>query len=206
MIRQLIPILRPLRRPLALGTVPQQTTLALGACLALGAALGGCKDDSGEKWQAQLATCRTELDQQERQVNDLKRKLATAIANPGTIKVDPSVLMIDGTPIKVPRAGTHEGSMSQQQVVATLRENKGSLQPCYNRALKRDSGLHHRKIKLNLTMKVRPSGAPADITIGPAYDLQMIDCMKKAIRRWKFPAFSGGAVEVESPMTFTPKK
>lgn len=191
MIRQLIPI--SWRAPL------------LAASLLPMIAVTACKDDSADRWKAQLATCRTDLDQQQRQVNDLKRKLASAIANPGTIKVDPSVLVIDGRPIKAPRPGTREGSLAQEQVVATLRENKGSLQPCYNRALKRDSGLHHRKIKLNLSMKVRPSGMPADITVGPAYDLQMIDCMKKAIRRWKFPAFSGGSVEVESPMTFTPK-
>jgi hypothetical protein len=91
-------------------------------------------------------------------------------------------------------------------VIRVLRASKTSLRPCYDRALKRDSGLHHRKLVLSLALKVKPAGSPDDITLGPNYDDQMIDCMKKAVRRWRFPTFTGTPVGVETPLTFQPKK
>ena len=159
-----------------------------------------------DKSKPALDQANVKIEKMQTEINNIKRQLAQALANPGTITVDPSVLMIDGEPIKVPKAGTPEGTLSQKQVMTTLGQNKGSLQPCYNRALKRDSSLHHRKIKLKLSMKVRTNGIPMSISISPNYNAQMTDCMQKAIKRWKFPNFRGSPVGIESPVTFTPKR
>ena len=161
------------------------------------------KDPCIDKSKPALDQCTARSEALQHEVNAIKRQLAQALANPGTIQVDPSVLMIDGKPI---RALIREGTLSQDEVVKTLKHEKGSLQACYNRALKRDSALHHRKIRVTLAMKVVPSGTPRSIRITPNYNAQMTDCMLKAIRRWSFPSFTGSAVGVESPMTFTPKK
>lgn len=166
-----------------------------------------CGDDAKpcvDRSKPALEACNSRAEQLQSEVNTLKKQLAQALTNPGTLRIDPSVMAIDG---KV--GGPHkvrEGTISEDEVIRVLRQNKVSLRPCYNRALKRDSALHHRKLVLTLAMKVKPAGVPDAIALGPNYDDQMIDCMKKAVRRWRFPTFQGTPVGVETPLTFQPKR
>ena len=183
------------------------SSLHIGLVLSLVSTSVSCNQEPCvDKSKPKLDECNASAESLQKEINSLKRQLAQAIANPGTLKVDPSVLMIDGKSIAVAKAGTAEGTLSQDQVVATLRKSKASLQPCYNRALKRDSSLHHRPIRLTLSMKVHPSGSARSISLSPNYESQMTECMKRAIARWQFPPFKGSPVGIESPVTFTPRR
>ena len=113
------------------------------------------------------------------------------------------MLVIDGKPIKVDQ---QEGSLSQEQVVATMQQNRGVLQACYERAMKKNTALTHQRVTLTVGFQVAPSGVAQNITISPNYDSMMMDCMKKAIMRWRFPSFSGQPVGVETPITLQPRK
>jgi hypothetical protein len=163
----------------------------------------GTKEPCIDKSKPELDECRLSGDKLQAEINALKRQLAQALASPGSIKVDPSVLMIDGKPIKV---AIPEGTLTQQQVVTTITQNKPVLQQCYERAMKKNTALTHQKITLTLGFQIRPTGNAGNIAISPNYDSMMIDCMKKAIMRWRFPTFSGQPVGVESPITLTPRK
>ena len=150
-----------------------------------------------------LDKCKEEGDRLRKEVVDLKRQLAQALANPGSIKVDPSVLMINGKHV-APKL--REGTLSQQQVIATMSQNKKVLKACYERAMKKNPSLRRQTITLTVGFSVRPNGTPGSISVRPNYDSLMIDCMRKAIKRWRFPKFSGQPVGVESPLTLTPKR
>jgi hypothetical protein len=175
------------------------------ALLVLGS--DGCescnKQECVDKSKPELDQCKLNQDKLQAEINALKRQLAQALANPGTIKVDPSVLVIDGKPIKV---AAREGSLSQEQVVLTMQQNRGVLTACYERAMKKNTSLTHQRVTLNVGFQVAPSGVPQSITISPNYDSLMMDCMKKAIMRWRFPPFSGQPVGVETPITLQPRK
>ena len=149
-----------------------------------------------------LQQCQADGDKLRKEVVDLKRTLAQALANPGTIKVDPSVLDIGGG-FTAPKIT--EGSLSQEQVVDTMRTNTKVLKACYERAMKKNTNLRRQPITLTVAFSVKPTGLPANISVSPNYDSMMIDCMKKAILRWRFPTFNGQSVGVESPLTLTPK-
>jgi hypothetical protein len=168
-------------------------------------ALLGCgeKKECVDQSKTGLDKCKSDNDQLQSEVISLKRQLAQAIANPGTIKVDPSLLMIDGKPITVK---AQEGTLSQEQVIATWDQNKGLLRQCYERAMKKNTTLTHQKITLVIGFSVKPAGEAGDIMISPNYDSMMNDCIKKAIRRWTFPKFTGQPVGVELPLTLVPKK
>ncbi|MBW2733065.1 MAG: AgmX/PglI C-terminal domain-containing protein [Deltaproteobacteria bacterium] len=157
-----------------------------------------------DKSKPALAECQKRTDALQRQVNDLKVTLAQALQNPGTIKVDPALLELDG-PGKKRRVVLKEGTLKQEEVIKVIRLGKSGLQACYNRALKRNSALHHSKLTLTLDFKVRASGDPATISLRPNSDAKMIDCMKKAIKRWRFPHFRGQPVGVVSPVTLRPR-
>jgi hypothetical protein len=158
-----------------------------------------CVDQS----KPELEQCKANQDKLQGEVNALKRTLAQALANPGTIRVDPSVLVIDGKPIKIP---AREGSLTQEQVIQTMQQNRGVLQACYERAMKKNTSLTHQRVTLTVGFQVAPSGVAQGISISPNYDSLMMDCMKKAIMRWKFPPFSGQPVGVETPITLQPRK
>jgi hypothetical protein len=182
--------------------------LATSAALVV-ISLAGCKCNEPEqpcvdKSKPELDQCKLSGDKLQAEINSLKRLLAQALAAPGTIKVDPSVLMIGGKPIVV--KAPKEGSLSQDQVILTIRANKPALQSCYERAMKKNNALTQQKITLTLNLQIRPAGSASDINISPNYDSMMIDCMKKAIMRWRFPTFTGQPVGVESPITLTPRK
>ena len=157
-----------------------------------------------DKSKPALELCEKKADTLQRQLNDLKIKLAQALANPGTIKVDPQLLQLDGNNGK-PAVVLREGTLKQSQVVTVLSLGKAGLQACYNRALKRNTALHHSKLTLTVAFKVKPSGTPTAISVSPNRDAKMNDCMIKSIRRWKFPAFEGQPVGVETPVTLRPK-
>jgi len=180
--------------------------MLVGGFLAASAVLASCggREKCVDTSKPELDQCRLNTDRLQSEINSLKRQLAQALANPGTIRVDPSVLTIDGKPIQVDPP--KEGTLSQDQVVLTMRQNKGVLQACYERAMKKNPALSHQKITLTVGFKVKPSGVADAINISPNYDSMMIDCMKKAIMRWHFPTFVGQPVGVESPLTLTPRK
>ena len=192
----------------------QRTRVSLllcGGCslfaVLLGAGCGSNQEACVDKSKAALETCQSESQALTQQLNDLKIKLAQALENPGSIKIDPKVLEIDGQP-PVRSGGTNvrEGSLKQDQVVKVLSMNKSGLQACYNRALKRNSALHHEAITQTLAFKIKNTGQATNIRIRPNRDPQMITCMKQAVGRWKFPSFSGASVDVETPVTLRPRK
>lgn len=166
------------------------------------AACGGKKQECGDPSKGALDDCKGKQTQLQEEVNNLKRQLAQALANPGSIKVDPTVLMINGEVI-MPKV--QEGNLSQEQVVETIQLNKKVLKACYERALKKNGNLRRQSITLTLAFTVKPSGNADGISVRPNYDSLMIDCMQKAIQRWRFPNFTGQPVGVESPLTLTPK-
>ena len=180
-----------------LGAVFSVMLVVLSGC-------GSCKSEPCEdKSRPELENCKSGRDKLQDEVNSLKRQLAQALANPGTIKIDPSVLVIDGKPIRV---SAREGSLTQNQVILTMQQNRGVLQACYERAMKKNTALTHQRVTLTVGFEVNPSGVAQSISISPNYDSLMMDCMKKAILRWRFPAFSGQPVGVEAPITLQPRK
>ncbi|MBK8482151.1 MAG: AgmX/PglI C-terminal domain-containing protein [Proteobacteria bacterium] len=181
---------------------------ASGLALVLGAG-GGCNSEPQAGQQQldrsleALRKCESERDRLQEDLNALKVKLAQALANPGTIKVDPALLTIEGKSLMAP---AREGTLTQEQVFAVIGRSKGSLEACYTRALKRNSALHHGSITLNVSFSVRSTGRPTRIDIQPNRDGPMIACMVKAIERWPFPEFEGQPVDVEAPVTLLPKR
>ena len=177
--------------------------LLAGAMLVVVGCPGPKAQECVDRSAKPLEECRVNGDKLQAEILTLKRQLAQALADPGSIKVDPSVLEIEGKLIK---PTYKEGSLSQEEVISTMTKNKKVLKSCYERAMKKSVALQRDKITLTIGFKVQPSGSASNIRITPNHSTTMVDCMKKAIRRWKFPAFTGQPVGVESPLTLSPKR
>ena len=158
-----------------------------------------------DKSKKPLEDCRLAMDKLQSDILSLKRQLALAKAAPGSIKVDdPEVTEIDGKKPYVPKP--QEGTLSQNQVVAAIKKNIPALRKCYERAMKKHESMQISKLNLTIEFKVQPSGKPSGLYIRPNKVQEMTDCMKKSIKRWRFPAFTGQPVGVVYPLTLSPRK
>lgn len=162
----------------------------------------GCaaRNDCGDKPNPALKQCMAEGDKLRKEVLELKTRLAQTLASPGVIKTDE--VAVKGAYVQ-PKLT--EGNLSQQQVVATIGRNKSVLKACYERAMKKNTALRRQSVRLTLAFTINPTGVPSQISVRPNYDGVMLDCMRKAIKRWRFPSFSGRPVDVESPVVLQPK-
>ena len=152
-----------------------------------------------------LEDCRLAMDKLQSDNLSLKRQLALAKATPGSINVDdPSVTEINGKKPYVPEP--QEGTLSQTQVVAAFKKNIPALRKCYERSMKKHEALQMSKLNLTIEFKVQPSGKPTGLYIRPSRIQEMTDCMKKSIKRWRFPTFTGQPVGVVYPLTLSPRK
>lgn len=179
----------------------------LVAALFAMAAGSGCEKPPPcvDKSKKPLEDCRLAMDKIQSDIKALKMKLALKKAAPGEINVDdPSVTEIEGKKPYVPKP--QEGTLSQNQVVAAIKKNIPALRKCYERAMKKHESMQISKLNLTIEFKVQPSGKPSGLYIRPNKVQEMTDCMKKSIKRWRFPAFTGQPVGVVYPLTLSPRK
>ena len=86
-------------------------------------------------------------------------------------------------------SGEEDRGVSQAQISEVVRnkENQAGLKTCYERALKRDGRL--RTGRLDVTVSVGQNGGVQRVQVhGPSDFMIIDDCIKNAIRHWRFPA------------------
>jgi hypothetical protein len=99
------------------------------------------------------------------------------------------------TPAPGASGGPKEGVIN---AVVNKHENKVAITACYERALKRDEKL--RSGKMNVSLTVKPSGIPGNISITAPPEFASVEaCIKQAVRRWMFPA-SNEEYQIEFPL------
>ena len=184
-------------------------------------AFAGCKSGDGEELTARLkeandkvVACRSEVNDLKSQNADLKRKLAEALANPARVQLtDPDILNLIAE-IKSKNGGPREsgdvvlgkGALDPKEASRVVKQGAQSLQKCYERALKKNSALQLQSgLGVMLELTVKPTGLVQGMTLTPQVDVDLTDCVRTTVARWKFPPFAGDSVVVTQKLTLTPK-
>jgi outer membrane biosynthesis protein TonB len=94
-----------------------------------------------------------------------------------------------------------DGELDPALVSKEVRARIGAVKACYERALKRNPNLSG-KVKVRWT--ITPAGTVSGIEIDEDSlgDAEVSSCIKGLVARWRFPAPSGGAVDVVFPFVF----
>jgi predicted Zn finger-like uncharacterized protein len=81
--------------------------------------------------------------------------------------------------------------VSDEEIVRAINRQRGTLNVCYNRALKYDNSL--KSVRLDVTVKIGLSGRATSVSIHQAAFRSSFlgGCLVDAIKRWTFP--SGGS-------------
>jgi hypothetical protein len=94
-------------------------------------------------------------------------------------------------------------SLNPQQLSKAVQDNKVQLQRCYETALRAAGGRQDGAIKVTVEVTVGGSGSVKGVSTQGTGLGNMNDCIKTAVRRWRFPQ-SGGESTFAFPLVFQP--
>lgn len=94
-----------------------------------------------------------------------------------------------------------DGELDPNIVAKEVRSRIGAVKACYERALKRNPNLSG-KVVVHWTITAAGTVSSVDIEQDTLGDNEVSSCIKSLVARWRFPAPSGGAVEVSFPFLF----
>ena len=102
-----------------------------------------------------------------------------------------------------PCAGSCTGTAGGD-LASAVRGAAGGARGCYERALRQNSGLQGR---LTVRLRVDPGGTVCGASIGrdEIHAAEVSSCVLGIFRGRKFPAPQGGCVDMDVPLSFTPK-
>ena len=174
--------------------------------------LGACKGKTKYKDSPEIIKerddCKTALKEKTEYIATLEKRLADLEGQGGVVMVAISgeVMNVTG---KGPneRVGTPTGSADDLKLyeafVAALKRSRGSIQKCYQNALKNNATLQARSVTLSIEVGYKTSGSVSDATFSPRIDESFDRCMDAVAHRWTLPAMPR-AVSFNYKQTLTP--
>jgi hypothetical protein len=94
-----------------------------------------------------------------------------------------------------------DGELDPSIVTKEVKSRLGAIKACYDRGLKRNPNLSG-KIAIHWTITAAGTVTGVDVDSDTMGDSEVASCIKGQITRWRFPAPSGGSVEVSYPFVF----
>jgi len=94
-----------------------------------------------------------------------------------------------------------DGQLDPNIIVREVRARMSAIKACYERALKRNPSLSG-KVAVRWTITPAGTVSGVDIDQDSLGDSDVTSCIKSLVAHWRFPAPSGGAVEVSFPFLF----
>jgi outer membrane biosynthesis protein TonB len=94
-----------------------------------------------------------------------------------------------------------DGELDPSMVAKEVRSRLGAIKACYERALKRNPNLSG-KVVIHWTITQAGTVSGVDVEQDTLGDAEVASCIKALVARWRFPAPSGGSVEVSFPFVF----
>ncbi len=126
-----------------------------------------------------------------------------AAASPVTAPSGPVVLLASNTPIQISGESAAAPERGQDVARKAFDDGRNALADSYNAALGSSRGL---KDAMLVRLRVMPNGSVASASVRtstdlhPSFDVEVV----KDVLSWRFPAFSGGQVEMDYPLVFAP--
>lgn len=96
--------------------------------------------------------------------------------------------------------GTASGALS-----SALSSRAGSARPCYEHALRGNASLQG-KLMINVRLDTQGSVCAASVVQDAIHSAEVSNCVLNMFRSAKFPAPTGGCVEVNVPLSFVPRE
>lgn len=157
-----------------------------------------------------LTDCEKALEDRKTYIASLEKQLADLqMQSGGNVLVT-----LQGDEMTISGKGPHEqggevrGSADDAKLyeafVAALKKSRGSIQKCYQSALKNNTALQARTVTLNIQVDYKTSGAVSRATFDPRVSDSFDQCMDAVAKKWALPAMPR-AVTFAYRQTLTPE-
>jgi hypothetical protein len=181
-------------------------TAALVA-LGLGACKGKTKTQDDPETVQKLTDCEKNLKEKEAYIATLEKRLADGEGATVTVNIEGEAMKISGKgphELASEPAGSADDAKLYEAFVASLRKSRGSIQKCYQNALKNNATLQARSVTLDIEVQYKTSGSVTDARFSPRIDESFDRCMDAVTKRWTLPAMPR-AVAFNYKQTLTPE-
>jgi hypothetical protein len=173
--------------------------LVLAVCLAAG--LGaGCKKtiykDTPETLE-KLASLETQLKDKDAYIQKLRDENAT-LQREGVggelewvFTINGDALVLTGKPSRGGGGGSIDDATANamgEQFLGLVSKARGSIQKCYEQALKKSTGLQARTVDLKLSASFAASGSFSRVSFSPDLPESFDNCLRTVASKWKMPA------------------
>jgi (2Fe-2S) ferredoxin len=177
-------------------------SLALFA-LSLGACKGKTKFQDSKETLARLASLEEQMKAKDDLITSLRKESADATLGGGTAPADPDALewvfTIEGDVLTLKAKPSGHGgkapddstaTASADQFIGMVEKSRGSIQKCYEQALKKSSGLASRTVNLQLVASFASTGNFKQVSFTPELPDAFNSCLRTVASKWKMPAAS----------------
>ena len=177
------------------------TLLALGACK------GKTKYKDSQETLTNLKNCEDGLKEKQEYIASLEKRIQELEGEMVTVNIAGEAMKVTGkgpNERSKPSGGNADDLKLYEAFVAALQRSRGSIQKCYQTALKNNATLQARSVTLNIEVQYRSSGQVSNSSFSPRIDTSFDRCMEAVAKRWTLPAMPR-AVAFNYKQTLTPE-
>jgi len=173
----------------------------------LGACKGKTKYKDSQETLTNLKDCQDGLKEKQEYIASLEKRLQEMEGEMVTVDITGEAMKVVGKGpnerIK-PAGGNADDLKLYEAFVAALQRSHGSIQKCYQLALKNNATLQSRSVTLNIQVQYKTSGQVSNSSFSPRIDQSFDSCMSAVAKRWTLPAMPR-AVAFNYKQTLTPE-
>ena len=175
--------------------------------LALGACKGKTKYKDSPETLTNLKNCQDGLKEKQEYIASLEKRIQEMEGEMVTINCTGEAMKVVGkgpNERTKPAGGNADDLKLYEAFVAALQRSHGSIQKCYQVALKNNATLQSRSVTLNIEVQYKSSGQVSNSSFSPRIDQSFDSCMSAVAKRWTLPAMPR-AVAFNYKQTLTPE-
>jgi hypothetical protein len=175
--------------------------------LALGACKGKTKYKDSDATLQRVKDCEAGLKEKQEYIASLEKRIQEMEGEMVTINCTGEAMKVVGKGPNErtrPAGGNADDLKLYEAFVAALQRSHGSIQKCYQVALKNNATLQSRSVTLNIEVQYRSSGEVSNSSFSPRIDASFDQCMSAVAKRWTLPAMPR-AVAFNYKQTLTPE-
>lgn len=162
-----------------------------------------------------LEACEENLKEKIEFINDQNARLAEAENGGGeegtiVVTIEGEIMKIKAGRGKGPNrsAGDSKGDAKDEELYAafltSLKRSRGAIKKCYQNALKKNTALSARSVKLDISVDYRTNGKVRAARYNPRISPQFNSCMDGVSKKWTLPAMPR-SVTFNYKQTLTPE-
>jgi hypothetical protein len=176
-------------------------------------AVVGCKGETVTKpdpqTQADLDQCRKDKEEKDKLIKAVEEENARLMRNSGAgaeivVSIEGNALTVKpGKPGEVRPIDDKATAAASKEFLDVVAKSRGSIQKCYEQALKKNTGLQAKTITLSVSASFSQSGQYKSSSFSPSLGDTFDNCIKTVASKWQLPQNSP-AMTFKAQVSLTP--